>query len=120
MADTSIPAWPIARGYSYSAKVTVTTEDDEAIFPAGCRLAAQFRDYAGAGTVQASATTENGKLSRIDDDTVLIQLDAADMAAMDGSVVFDLVRTDLSPDQWLGVQVCLPVAAVATQTGGDA
>lgn len=116
MADTSVPARPIARGYPETVKVTVTDFGGGAPFPEGCALEVQFREYVGAPTVLATCSTLNGKLTRVDDDTVLLKLDRDDTAAMEGQVVADIVRTDLTPDEYLGVQMFIPVVKPATVT----
>lgn len=120
MPTTTLSGQPIARGYSHAIRVTVATDGDDAVFPAGCRLMAQFREFAGAPAVQATLSTDNGKIVRIDDDTIRLDLSAADTADMQGQTVTDLVRTDLSPDAWLGIQLRFEVAQPATMTGGDA
>jgi hypothetical protein len=105
---------PIAPGYAYSLRVRVTGEDGP-VFPAGCALRADLRDSPGAPRAAASLGTADGSIVRVDDDTVQIDIEGEGTAGLtDKTAALDLVRTDTDPDQWLGVQVILPVVRPVT------
>lgn len=104
---------PIARGFHYAFQVRVT--DVEPAFPLGCELKAEVRTHLKAATVAGTLTTAAGTLIRLDDDTVELRMTGSITARLDNSsAVLDLVRTDLTPDAWLGVQVVLPVVQPVT------
>ena len=87
-------------GYEYRLRLGT----DSPQFPAGCRLAAQIRTSVGSERLLASLSTETGTLVREDDQTLSV-----------GSVVIDVVRTDLVPDRHLGFIVEIPVQQPVTR-----
>jgi hypothetical protein len=96
----------IVAGYEYRLQL----EADSPVFPAGCKLAAQVRAKVSDSTVIATLTTENGGLARISDTIVeIIILAAATASLPPGSVVMDMVRTDLEPDRHLNFTLEIPV-----------
>lgn len=114
MRTTVQPVPPIGRGYPYSFRLACPAESDVVPFPAGCTLLADVALYAGAPAV-ASLSSEGGSIERIDDTTVLLRLSGADTDLLTNTtVVLDLVRTDPSPDEWLGIKVQLPVERPVT------
>lgn len=118
MPKTQVP--PIAAGYAYAIQVRVTGAG-EPLFPLGSALRADVRAYVGAREPAGTLTSEDGTLVRVDDDTVELRLSGEVTGRIgNSSAVLDLVRTDVSPDQWVGVQVQLPVVEPVTQPGDDA
>lgn len=113
MAQT-IPAPPVVPGYAYAIRLEIEGEDTP--FPAGCELRADVRRFVYSGVRIARLTTEDEGIVRIDDNTVEIRMSEADTSAIDGgSVVLDLVRTDVEPVAYLYVQVRLPVTKPVTR-----
>lgn len=104
------PIPPIARGYSYSFRWHSPVGEGEAVpFPAGCTLLADVALQAG-GAALATLTSETGSIVWIDPTTVELRLSADDTAKLSlKTALIDLVRSDPSPDQWLGLKVQLPV-----------
>jgi hypothetical protein len=67
------------------------------------------------GPAVASLSTEAGTIVRIDDDTIEVTIPGAATALLTNtSAQLDIVRTDPSPDEWLGLQVSLPVVQPVT------
>lgn len=117
--ETTQEVVPVARGYAYPFRLKVA--GPEPIFPVGSTFRAELRPYPGAATAAGVLTTASGTLARIDDETLEVRLTAAMTAAFRNTVVYlDLVRTDPSPDVWVGVQLRLPVVVPITQPDAGA
>ena len=102
----------IVAGYEY----TLQLEADSPVFPQGCMLAAQVRAKVSDSAVLATLTTANGGLARISDTLVEITIPAAATANLPpGSVVMDMVRTDLEPDRHLNFTLEIPVIRPVTR-----
>jgi hypothetical protein len=102
----------IVAGYEYRLQL----EADSSVFPAGCTLAAQVRARVSDIAVIATLTTENGGLARISDTVVEITIPPAATANLPpGSVVMDMVRTDLDPDRHLNFTLEIPVIRPVTR-----
>jgi hypothetical protein len=106
----------LARGYPYTIQLQVRPEVDGDIspFPAGCTLIADVAVYAG-GTAVATLSTDDGTIARIGDDTIELRIPASATERLTNTTAqIDLVRSDTSPDQWLGLQLSLPVVQPIT------
>ena len=105
---------PIAAGYVYKTRLQVSGED--VVFPAGCLLRAQVRPFVGAAHLAGTLTTENGGLTRVDDHTLDIVV-PDDVTANIGNAKawLDIARVDVDPDEWVGVQIQLPVVTPVTE-----
>jgi hypothetical protein len=91
-------------------------EADSPVFPAGCALAAHVRAKVSDNTIIAALTTANGGLTRISDTVVEIAIPPAATASLSpGSVVIDMVRTDLEPDRHLSFSLEIPVVRPVTR-----
>jgi hypothetical protein len=102
----------IVAGYEY----TLQLEADSPVFPAGCILAAHVRGKVSDSAVIATLTTGNGGLARISDTTVEIVIPPAATANLPpGSVVMDMVRTDLDPERHLSFTLEIPVIRPVTR-----
>jgi hypothetical protein len=102
----------IVAGYEYRLQL----EADSPVFPAGCTLAAQVRTKVSDSAVITTLTTGNGGLARISDTIVEITIPAAATANLPpGSIVMDMVRTDLDPDQHLNFTLEIPVIRPVTR-----
>ena len=102
----------IVAGYEYKLQL----EAGSPVFPAGCTLAAQVRAKVSDNNVVATLTSANGGLARISDAVVEITIPPAATANLSpGSVVMDMVRTDLDPDRHLNFTVEIPVVRPVTR-----
>jgi len=102
----------IIAGYEYRLQV----EAGVAVFPLGCTLAAQLRARVSDVTVIATLTTENGGLLRKFDTVVEIVIAPEASAGLSaGSVVLDMVRTDLVPPRHLQFILEIPVVRPVTR-----
>lgn len=112
MAQT-IQGEPIARGYPYPARITVT--GSEVAFPFGATLRAQVRDFDSSVSAVAELTTENGGITRISDTELDILIKAEDTAKLRNTVaVMDFARTDPTPDVYLYLKLTIPVVKAVT------
>jgi hypothetical protein len=102
----------IVAGYEYRLQL----EADSPVFPAGCALVAHVRGKVSDNTAIATLTTGNGGLARISDTIVEITIPPAATANLPpGSVVMDMVRTDLDPDRHLSFTLEIPVIRPVTR-----
>jgi hypothetical protein len=111
----------IARGYPYTIQLWVRPEADGDAnpFPEGSTLIADIAIYAGGAAV-STLSTDDGSIIRIDDDTIELRIPATATTLLTNTVAqVDVVRTDTSPDQWLGLQLTLPVVQPITAARAD-
>ena len=102
----------IVAGYEYKLQL----EAESPIFPEGCSLTAHVRGRVSDNNVIATLTTANGGLARISDTVVEITIPPAATASLPpGSIVMDVVRTDLEPDRHLNFTLELPVVRPVTR-----
>jgi hypothetical protein len=102
----------IVAGYEYKLQL----EADSPVFPAGCSLTAQVRAKVSDINIIATLTTANGCLARISDTVVEITIPSTATAGLPpGSVVMDMVRTDLEPDRHLSFTLEIPVVRPVTR-----
>lgn len=87
-----------------------------ALFPSGSTFSAQVRRKVDDAAPLTTLTTADGELVRIDNETLEVIIPGADSTAWTpGSVVFDIVRTDTTPDQHLGFRVTVAVVQAVTR-----
>ncbi len=116
MGTTTQTVAPIARGYPYKIRLWVRPDADGETqpFPEGCTLLAAVAVFLG-GPAVTELSTEDGTIVRIDDDTIEVKIPGSATALLTNtSAQLDIVRTDPSPDEWLGLQVSLPVVQPVT------
>jgi len=102
----------IVAGYEYRLQL----EADSPVFPEGCKLTAHVRSKVSDSTIIASLTTANCGLARISDTVVEITIPPAATASLPpGSVVMDVVRTDLETDRHLNFTLEIPVVRSVTR-----
>jgi hypothetical protein len=102
----------IVAGYEYKLQL----EADSPVFPAGCSLTAQMRAKVSDNAIITTLTTGNGGLLRISDTVLEITIPPAATAGLSpGSVVMDMVRTDLEPDRHLNFTLEIPVVRPVTR-----
>jgi len=102
----------IVAGYAYRLQI----EADSPLFPEGAAFTAQVRAKLSASSVIATLTSANGGILRVSDTVVelIIAPEAtADLGA--GSVIFDIVRTDLVPPRHLSFFLEIPVVLPVTR-----
>lgn len=99
-------------GYEYRLQV----EANSPAFPQGCTLAAQLRAKVSDATVIATLTTQNGGLVRKSDTVVeIVVAPEASAGLVAGSVLLDMVRTDLVPPRHLQFTLEIPVVRPVTR-----
>jgi hypothetical protein len=102
----------IVAGYEYTLRIAA----DLPLFPLGCALTSHVRRKIGDTTIMATLKTENGGLVRVSDNEVDIVIPGTESLAWTaGSVVLDMVRTDLTPDKHLGFFLEIPVVLAVTR-----
>jgi len=102
----------IVAGYDYTLQI----ETDVATFPVGCVLTAQVRAKVSDNAVLATLTTANGGLTRISETVLEITIPAPATTTLQvGSVVLDVVRTDLEPDRHLNFHLEIPIIKPVTR-----
>lgn len=107
------PAEAIVKGEPYGVRLRAVGPTP--VFPVGCRLLAQLRDYVGAFKLVAELSFDNGGLTRIDDDRIDIRLSAdATRKLRSDAAVIDFVRTDV-PERYLYILIQFPVLTPVTR-----
>lgn len=104
---------PIYTGYEWKLRLQLNATP--ALFPAGVKLRAQVRVSPDDAKPLTTLTVDDGQILRVDDNTIQITIpETASNKWEEGSVMFDLVRTDVEPDQHLGVRVTVQVKKSVT------
>lgn len=99
-------------GYAYRLRL----EAEGALFPQGAAFTGHVRAKPGDMDILATLTSANGGLARASDSALDLQIAATDTAGMTaGSVVVDVVRTDVDPDLHLGFALEIPVMSPVTR-----
>jgi hypothetical protein len=101
-------------GYTWAE--TFTLAPDATYFPDGVALRAQVREKVD-GAVLATLTTADGTLERLSNASVRVTIPAG--VSRDWTIkaiVFDLARTDVTPDTHLGFLVKVAVRRPVTVT----
>ena len=102
----------IVAGYEYKLQL----EADSPVFPEGCSLTAHVRTKVSDSNIIATLTTANGGLARVSDMVVEVSIPPAATANLPpGSIVMDVVRTDLEPDRHLNFTLEIPVVRPVTR-----
>ena len=102
----------IVAGYEYRLQV----EAASLVFPAGCTLTAHVRSKVSDHAIIATLTTANGGLVRMSDTLVEIVIPPEPTANLvAGSIVMDVVRTDVYPDLHLNFTLEIPVVRPVTR-----
>ena len=99
-------------GYEYRLQI----EAESALFPADSEFAGQLRTRPSAAVSVATLTSGNGGIERRSDRVLEIIVAPATTAVLGpGTVVLDLVRTDLSPPRHLAFLLEIPVVQPVTR-----
>jgi len=102
----------ILLGYTYALQIELST----GLIVEDARFTGQLRSTVASDTVLATLTSDANELVRITDTVLEIRISATDTAQMSvGSVVLDIVRTDLEPPAHLGVFLEIPVMLPVTR-----
>lgn len=102
----------IVAGYAYRLRI----EADGPLFPEGAAFTAQVRSKVSASAVIATLTTANGGILRMSDTVVeLVIAPEATSGLGAGSVVVDVVRTDVVPPRHLSFFLEIPVVLPVTR-----
>ena len=113
MATTRQAGPPIYPGYPWRLTIDAGAT---ALFPSGITIAAQFRLTVDSATVLATISTADGSIVRVSDTQInLILPDTATDDFEVGTVFVDLVRTDLAPDEHMGIRLQVPVVQPVTR-----
>jgi hypothetical protein len=104
----------LVAGYEWAQEFTL--EPAAPYFPMGATFRAQVRDRVG-GTVLTTLTTADGTLTRVNDTTLHVTIPASASVGWESRrVVFDVARTDLTPDTHFGWRVELTVVQPVTRS----
>jgi hypothetical protein len=102
----------IVAGYPYRLQI----QADAALFPEGAVFVAEIRARVSASSVIATLTTDNGGIVRVSDTVVELAIAAEATAGLGaGSVVLDVIRTDLMPPRHLSFFLEIPVVLPVTR-----
>lgn len=99
-------------GYRYALRI----EAEGPLFPEGALFTAQMRAKATASDVLVTLTSDTGGFVRVSDSELDLVISAAQTSGLSvGSVVVDVVRTDIEPDLHLGFSLEIPVMQPVTR-----
>jgi len=99
-------------GYRYELRI----EADGALFPEGAAFTGHVRSKAVATDVLVALSSDGGGFVRASDNELDLVITAAQTSGLSvGSVVVDVVRTDLDPDLHLGFSLEIPVMLPVTR-----
>lgn len=105
----------VQAGYEWRQRIEETS--GAGLFPSDSAWRAQVRTSVEAPVALAELTTSNGGIVRIDDNTIEMVLPgSATVGLRGGSVVFDLVRTDVDPDRHIGFAFAADVRLPVTRS----
>ena len=112
MSVTIVDGPAIVAGYPYRLQI----EADATLFPDQAVFTAQIRTKTSATSVIATLTTANGGLLRVSDTVLELAIAPEATASLGaGSVVLDVVRTDLIPPRHLSFFLEIPVVKPVTR-----
>lgn len=112
MSATIVDGPAIIAGYPYRLQI----EADAALFPEEAAFVAEIRTRVSAASMIASLTTANRGILRVSD--TVLELAIAPEATTGlgaGSVILDVVRTDLIPPRHLAFFLEIPVVLPVTR-----
>jgi len=102
----------IVAGYTYKLQI----EAESPVFPEGCALTAHVRAKISDSAIIATLTTANGGLARLSDTVIEIIIPPEPTESLRaGTVIMDVVRTDVDPDLHLNFTLEIPVVRPVTR-----
>ena len=102
----------IVAGYEYRLQV----EAESPVFPEGCALTAHVRAKVSDSAIIATLTTANGGLARLSDTVIEIVIPREPTESLRvGTIIMDVVRTDVDPDLHLNFTLEIPVVRPVTR-----
>ncbi|HET7715535.1 MAG TPA: hypothetical protein VFK86_07890 [Bauldia sp.] len=102
----------IVAGYPYRLQI----EADAALFPEGAVFVAEIRARVSAASAITLLTTANGGLLRVSDTVLELAIAPEATASLGaGSVILDVVRSDLIPPRHLSFFLEIPVVVPVTR-----
>lgn len=105
----------IQTGCEWRLKIEILSSALQA-FPADAKFAASIRRENADGEELTRLTTDNGGIIRVNGNTLeLVLLAGASAVWTEGSVVMDIIRTDLSEPIHLGFDLTVPVKRTITR-----
>lgn len=112
MSTTIMDGPAIVAGYDYTLRI----EADAPLFPTGCTLVGQVRSKITSATIIATVDTAGGGLVRVADNTIDLNIAGSATASLPaGTVIMDVVRTDLTPERHLSFNLEIPVVLPVTR-----
>ncbi len=112
MSVTVVNGPAIVAGYPYRLQVEAETR----LFPQDAVFAAELRNKVSAASVIATLTTANGGILRVSETVLELAIAPEATAGLGaGSVVLDVVRTDLMPPRHLAFFLEIPVVLPVTR-----
>ncbi|MBN9022534.1 MAG: hypothetical protein J0H08_10680 [Rhizobiales bacterium] len=112
MSATIVDGPAIVAGYPYRLQL----EADAALFPEEAVFVAEIRAKVSAASVIATLTTANGGILRVSNTVLELAVAPEATASLGaGSVVLDVVRTDLIPPRHLAFFLEIPVVLPVTR-----
>lgn len=102
----------IVAGYAYKLQI----EAESPVFPAGCTLTAQVRSKISDAAIIATLSTANGGLTRVSDTVIeMVIPPEATVGLRPGTIVMDVIRTDVDPDLHLNFTLEIPIVQPVTR-----
>ncbi|MCB1502839.1 MAG: hypothetical protein KDK07_24190 [Bauldia sp.] len=112
MSVTIVDGPAIVAGYPYRLQIEAETP----LFPHDAVFAAEVRARVSAASVIATLTTANGGLLRVSDTVLELAIAPEVTTGLGaGSVILDVVRTDLIPPRHLAFFLEIPVVLPVTR-----
>jgi len=98
-------------GYDFKMRLNATAD----IFPAGIAMTAHVRAEID-GPILATLSTANGKLVRAGNRDLDITISGTDSVNWTApSIILDIVRTDTTPDEYLGIVLTITTSKAVTR-----
>lgn len=107
---------PLRPGYAWTVTLVDGSPDPLLpLFPVGGMYKADVK-AGGQGPVLVSLTSAAGNFTRIDDSNLVVTLLPAQTLLLPPGklAVWDIVRTDVSPDEHLDIEISVPITASIT------
>jgi hypothetical protein len=105
---------PVVIGYDWRATIQVASSVPA--FPVGTELVAHVRNVVDDESLLTTLSTSNGRIVRVDDFNIQVTIPGSVTDGLEpGPIVFDLVRTDTDPDQYIGLMIYMSMILPVTR-----